>query len=127
MDITKTYDGGYALGGDVTIDGQPQWIVKIDACGYDAPSECLPIVNVKEFAKNEMRLWPNPVNQILHFQLDSTPAQIILTDLAGRPLRISNNHSLLQQWDMGSLPQGLYFIEVILESGERMAERLVKE
>ncbi len=127
MDITKTYDGGYALGGDVSIDGQPQWIVKIDACGYDAPSNCPPIVSVKEFARSEMRLWPNPVNHTLHLQLDSTPAQIRLTDITGRVLRLSTNHILVQEWDMSALPEGLYLMEVVFDSGVKIVERLVKE
>ncbi len=126
-DMTKTFDGGYALGGDVSIDGQPQWIVKIDACGYDAPSNCPPIVSVKEFARNEMRLWPNPVNQTLHLQVDTKPTQIKLTDITGRVLHLSTNHNLVQEWDMSTIPEGLYLMEVVFESGAKMVERLVKE
>jgi Secretion system C-terminal sorting domain len=126
-DMTKTFDGGYALGGDVSIDGQPQWLIKTDACGYDAPSSCPPLVGISENNQPTIQFWPNPVQQILKANLPVDTKSIAIVDASGRVVHSENIYYPHQEWDIRYLSNGIYFLEVAMESGVKRAVRFVKE
>ncbi len=126
-DAGLTPDGGYAILGAILNTSQPYWLIKTDACGYAEPSNCPPLVSVKESEKYEMKVWPNPAGNILQAELPPNSTRASLLDVTGRMLWSEAVYNHMQQWDVTPLAQGLYFLEVEMEGGQKLVSRVVKK
>jgi len=66
------------------------------------------------FAAENISLYPNPVNDILHFSSNAPIQKVVITNMLGQTINAnlnSDNTSL----DMSSLPIGNYFVKVTIE------------
>jgi hypothetical protein len=126
QDATRTNDGGYAILGSTSNSGQPYWLIKTDACGYAEPSNCPPLVSVKESEKVEIKVWPNPVENILQAQLPPYSRRASLLDITGRVLWSEAVYYSTQEWNVAALAHGIYFLEVEMEGREKLVVKVVK-
>jgi hypothetical protein len=127
--IVETPDGGYVATG-VTYPSeieQKQWAIKIDACGYEEPNGCPPVVSINESEKIEMQIWPNPFHSSLKAILPVNAEWIIITDGTGRRVKEERIYYPHQQWNLSDLENGVYILNVVLEDGRVVARRVVKQ
>ena len=69
FDIYPCEDNGYVAIGQARpdMDNNKMWVIKVDSMGCDTPG-CATGVQVFELPENglgELRIWPNPVRDIL--------------------------------------------------------------
>lgn len=74
--------------------------------------------------KTRTFVYPNPAHDLIHFNLPSSTA--MLYDGQGRVVR-SSGLSNTQSLDLIGLSQGLYVLELILQDGTAISERIVVE
>lgn len=122
--IVEAPDGGYV--GTGQSGSNNQWLLKIDACGYEEPSGCPPVVGVAEQAKPTMQVWPNPFTTTLKANLPNNAQSMYLTDATGRVVFSEKVFYPKQEWDLSKLADGVYVMNVTLESGMTVSERIVK-
>ncbi len=127
--IAETPDGGYVATGvtQPLETEQKQWMLKIDACGYEEPNGCPPVVSINESEKIEMQIWPNPFHTSLKAILPVNAEWIIITDGTGRRVREERIYYPHQQWNLSDLENGVYILNVVLEDGRVVARRVVKQ
>jgi hypothetical protein len=69
------------------------------------------LTGVDDSPETELRVFPNPVQNILHMQLNDTQSRIVLTDVLGNRIikdKVTTSHSL----DMSNYKTGIYFLHV---------------
>jgi hypothetical protein len=131
-DIILTSDGGYLLTGQ-TGDEYPQlnthtWLLKLDACGYEEPSDCPPVVGVSNSAEvPSFNAWPNPFRSQLKAQLPANANHVDWLDATGRLVHSEKVYYPYQEWNLGALPIGVYHMQVILEDGRVASKKVVKD
>ncbi|MES2748306.1 MAG: T9SS type A sorting domain-containing protein [Bacteroidota bacterium] len=125
-DIKQTSDGGYIFsGGASSIDGDvtglhgignlDAWVVKLE-----------PELSTPDFIKNSITIYPNPVSEILQFQMDEsiTINKIIITDVSGKILiEKSGNRTSI---DVQNLSSGTYILQAYSE-GKQFQNKFIKE
>jgi Secretion system C-terminal sorting domain len=135
LDINNADDGGYIATGTtyVIFDDfslmQKNWILKIDACGYEQPSGCPAVVSTDEETKisSDIQLWPNPCHNILKAVLPNDAVGMRLYDQTGRVVFQENVYYPNQQWNVSALERGVYVMEVVMEDGSVEMVKMVKQ
>ena len=133
FDITVAHDGGYICTGTTEIITetadlmQKNWLLKIDACGYEEPMGCPAIVGVDENNPSlQLHLWPNPVYNLLKAVLPVDAHRIFITDMTGRIVQEEKVYYPNQQFDVSQLATGVYLFNVECDDGRVMGEGVVK-
>jgi|GEM_PF-3277729 len=72
-------------------------------------------VSVSETNQNDIEVYPNPVEKVLHVNLSTNEnfTVSILSNLGTEMLSISNQHSI----DVSSLPSGTYYVQILTPKG----------
>jgi len=78
-------------------------------------------LSVDDMAFENMKLYPNPVKDILYF--DKEIHKITLTDLTGKVLATQSNSSRV---DMSGYQSGVYFVIIETENGLKETRKVVK-
>ncbi len=136
-DLRPTSDGGYIAGGYfTTFDtthvnvhlGYNGWIVKMDSMGCAIPS-CVNRIGVEEVIteKEELNIFPNPVQTTLTIAADKLPPKttLQLLDIRGtvwHEQRLTAAHTTLS---VEAYPVGLYFVRLQAPSGHSQTHKLV--
>jgi hypothetical protein len=131
-DIILTSDGGYLLTGQAG-DEYPQlnthtWLLKLDACGYEEPSDCPPAVSVGLGTEiPSFNAWPNPFRSQLKAQLPANTKRVDWLDATGRLVHSEKVYYPYQEWNLSALPIGVYHMQVVLEDGRVLSKKVVKD
>lgn len=131
-DIILTSDGGYLLTGQ-TGDEYPQlnthtWLLKLDACGYEEPSDCPPVVSVNNAIQaSTFNAWPNPFHHQLKAQLPANANHVNWLDATGRLVHSENVYYPYQEWNLSALPIGVYHMRVVMDNGQMVSKKVVKD
>ncbi len=128
FDIEPTPDGGYVIGGGVLNSNEALWIIKIDNCGYEVENGCPEFEGIDESLAEPVavKLWPNPFQTQLKALLPQNATRIFISDATGRIVFEESVFYPNQTWNLSSLSDGVYVINVELESGITVSERIVK-
>ena len=90
-------------------------------------SDCITINDIGLLELNlfdQLNIYPNPVNNILHVDYPSHNSyQITIADVAGRTVLHPRNSRLI---DMNVLPKGVYLLK-IEENGASTVRKIIKE
>jgi len=134
-DLEMTPDGGMAFVGNYfsyEAMNYVTWIVKTDACGELVFNGCGPQVGVEEKTDlpNELRIYPNPANDIVQINWTCEASALVLYSTLGQQaLRES-----VSPWqdalavDLSALPSGLYVLKLLDASNRPIASvSVVKE
>ena len=122
--IRQTADSGYILSGlsysnnnDITLNqGQSDcWIVKL------APSS-LDILNLENIT---LKIYPNPVHDVINFELSESITKVKITDLNGR-LLIEKQGIKIKEVDVSVLKSAIYFIQINTYNGVAI-KKFIKE
>lgn len=82
--------------------------------------------NLDEVSQGVVRLYPNPVNDQLTINTESTIEQVKIYSLNGRLVHESKPNVSLTSIDLDYLPKGVYSVEIQLENEVVLLERVVK-
>lgn len=130
----ETADGGILCYGtseylnEGGMDIRDTWLLKLDACGYEEPSDCPPVVSVGN--GNEIpsfNAWPNPFRSQLKAQLPANTKRVDWLDATGRLVHSEKVYYPYQEWNLSALPIGIYHMQVVLEDGRVLSKKVVKE
>lgn len=81
-------------------------------------------ISQQEIGANNIQLWPNPANEVLHFSSDQEITHFRIVDMQGR-IMSHGNTTTNQTIPVGHLTQGLYILELNNTQG-KAAKRFVK-
>jgi hypothetical protein len=128
QDIQPTADGGFIAGGTYypsqgDTGNQDAFIVKLDERGCEF-AECQPPLAVEELSDEvgfELKVWPNPAQDILNIEASSTIKEVHIFDQMGRevfstPLELTKSRTT-EQLSVSSFKTGLYFLVVKTAKG----------
>lgn len=125
--VLPTSDGGYIAAGysasndgDVTGNhgGNDVWVVKLN-----------PIVGINEQQKvPEWQVFPNPTTGFIEIQTDENdPATIVtITDALGK-IPLERHTPNTWRINMSLLPDGVYMIAIVTQSGKRAQKKILKQ
>ena len=123
--ILPTSDGGYiATGysasndGDVSGNhgGNDVWVVKLN-----------PITKTADYPNTvEWQIFPNPATHFIEILSDKNDpvTMVTIADALGRKLLCSSNTAHI---DVSLLPDGVYMIAIVTQSGKRAQKKIVKQ
>jgi hypothetical protein len=127
----ETPDKGYLVTGTYESEDysqQKNWLLKVDACGYEEPNGCPEFVSVwEENDVPDLIIWPNPFYHTLKAVLPENAESISITDIQGRLVLKENVYYSRQQWNLENLESGVYIFNIQLENGVVATRRVVKQ
>jgi hypothetical protein len=130
----ETADGGILCFGTSSqfffdgIEERDTWLLKLDACGYEEPSDCPPVVSVSNTTEVPgFDTWPNPFRNNLKAKLPANAKRVQWLDATGRLVHSENVYYPNQEWNLRHLPIGLYHMQVLLEDGGVISQKVMKE
>lgn len=85
-----------------------------------------PILSVPEVVKNKLKLYPNPVKDLLTLQSETPLTVAWLTDLTGRRIGELKQNGSIWQSNLATLPNGVYIIETVDNQGNLLTYKVVK-
>ncbi len=110
------------VGGEYTVT-----ITDTDGCSMDLTFNLQTTVSNENIVRNELAMFPNPVSDVLQFDLEQGDGyQIELMDISGRKLFQGKLNSSLTM-DMSSYNTGLYFVNIMNSEGERFVGKVMKK
>lgn len=91
-------------------------------------NETCSLLGVNENRLSSPSVTPNPVSGVVNVRANSPVNKIILFNELGQKVfsRIINTQSLEEQIDVSALSKGLYFVQIIDETGNSAVNKIVK-
>jgi hypothetical protein len=127
----STSDGGILCHGSclpADLQQEDLWLLKLDACGYEEPSDCPPVVGVSNSVEvPNFNAWPNPFRTQIKAQLPANSKRVDWIDATGRLVHSENVYYPYQEWNLSTLPIGVYHMQVVLEDGGVLSKKVVKD
>ena len=81
-----------------------------------------------EFSQPQLTLHPNPVSDILYIHSEDIISKVSVYDIQGKVIKtISKINSNTSEINLSSLQNGVYFISVLAETGEKLTKKVVKK
>ncbi len=122
--LTIDFDPGPGVDNETSNGGGDMYIFK----WKQSLSGLIPSESESPF---EMTIHPNPMSDFSLLSLNGSETEnytVLLHDFQGRLIRtISDSHSNPVQIERGSLPSGIYFVQVIGENGFSQCKKLIIE
>ena len=82
------------------------------------------ITSVNESTENQLIIWPNPVEDVLHLETKDLQ-QVEVFSLDGK--RVMTDGSGLENINVSMLSNGCYLLKATLKDGKTMMQRFVKQ
>jgi hypothetical protein len=110
--------------------GNSVFVVKIGDDSYFPPASSSPvvisIVTVAELVElKDLRVYPNPVSDNLFIEVAGKTFGYTLLDASGKQLLHGRTWET-QELDLSAQPQGVYFLTIVHESGERAVVKVIR-
>jgi len=85
-------------------------------------------LSVEEENLNSTNVYPNPFNDIVSINSSSKIDKATIIDMLGKQLKvISNNADGIKEIDLETLSNGIYFLNLESDSGQRKTIKIIKE
>ena len=132
--IQATMDGGFIAAGEAwTSDGpeaiQSGWLINVDSHGCVVPDCHLVATEDVESADLDIRIWPNPVEGMLHvFKRDRDQLMISISDITGKMISQFETERGEGTWSVivVDLVPGVYSITARNRAGYVWSQKFVK-
>lgn len=99
---------------DATL-GEPIPFMNAEFTDLASCQDSKPVVSsIVQLPENQISIFPNPTNGIIHFPADAHITQIEMYNLAGQLLTQSKQQNSI---DLTSLPNGMYFAKMMTQKG----------
>lgn len=120
---TTTFFQATNSAGAITVEFTSDFAV--NTTGWDITVSCVSL-STNEFSKNDVSVYPNPVDNLLNISSKTALSQLIIYDIKGKIVsKKSLNQELDTKMDLGSLGSGIYFIKLISENSS-IVKRVIK-
>lgn len=131
-DVVEGSDGGYAAVGMMILSlGSPskQWLLKIDACGYEEPIDCPEVIvdGIAVKSHSSFTAWPNPFNRELKANLPEDAVLVEWLDMSGRIIHSEKVFYPKQSFNLSKLAEGNYMMRVVMQDGTSSVKRVMKQ
>ena len=118
----------YIVGYILSPDQEEGWVLILETQfpGFNLIFQDTPILSVSNFTETDIRLYPNPVQNVLYLENNSgyTLNTLKVYDVLGRLVLEENNPT--KQLDVSSLASGLLFVHMDTDSGV-IIKKVLKE
>ena len=87
------------------------------------------VLSINQFDKDNqsVKLWPNPVNEMVNVKLAETiPFRVSITNLLGQDVQSNNNFKTNHLLDVSGLKSGIYILTVIPQNGNSQSVKFIK-
>lgn len=81
--------------------------------------------SVKKFAQGNIRMYPNPVSEILYIQTKTTLSSVEIMGADGRTVFAESNKAGQFSMDLSNISSGIYTVRVITAAGDVYSEPLI--
>lgn len=81
------------------------------------------VSDISETDKQAIHVYPNPVQDILYIQSQELPSEVALYDMSGRCLFQDMQMTTVV---MSDYAPGIYFLKILLPSGKKVDEKIIK-
>jgi hypothetical protein len=83
---------------------------------------CASLLNTEELSEDEFRVYPNPANEVMNVILPSgkETAELKIYDVNGKMHLQQPMNARQASIDISDLPGGLYFLQVLLDDGQKV-------
>lgn len=108
-----------------TVDGDVFFYTHIDdQCGDEAVGRartitCFGVLGMPTFNAFAVKVYPNPVKDILKFDAENTISKIQITNLLGQEVAAKAINTLNGQADVSNLAAGTYLVKITTEKGTK--------
>ena len=73
-----------------------------------------------------LRLFPNPASDLVYIESDQAIMRIEILQVSGSRLLLKQDINAFSQGiNVSELPPGLYLVQIVLDSGEKMSRKLI--
>ena len=132
--IQKTQDGGYIMAGEAFSFSGPEstqsgWLIKVDSHGCIVPGCHLVATEDLESRSIDVRLWPNPVHDVLHiFTRHADELHVTLSDMEGQVVRSFETVRGEGTWSVvvDDLLSGVYLVNARDRAGGYWSQKFIK-
>jgi photosystem II stability/assembly factor-like uncharacterized protein len=104
-------------------------VVQIGACSDTSDCLHVQIISTENFSKNDLRIFPNPANDLLNIQfLDGKIMNLVVRSIDGKVIKseiLESKPNKKQVIDVQNWNSGLYFLEIQTETFERFRAKFV--
>jgi hypothetical protein len=81
-------------------------------------------LSTEEFITQNVKIYPNPVNDFLNIESLNSIQHIDIVDISGRIIKTSTDNTL----EMSSLTKGIYFVKIYFEnSNQSITKKIIKQ
>lgn len=127
LDAKELPDGSIVLTGDYFFDDAEAFVMRVDSEGClisDCDMSELEITSTNEvLLATDIKIYPNPVTDILYIDSEISIKSISLTSLTGQKIY---EHTYSRAIDMSGMSRGVYLLTVRDDKGRLRHERVVK-
>ena len=74
-----------------------------------------------------IRLYPNPINEVLNISAKSEMNQVIVRNIVGQTVKTSTINGLEKSIDLSGVAAGNYFVTIIMANGQQETQKLIKQ
>ncbi len=99
-----------------------QILCELRARNWCVPAFCQPVSLEENSSVDKVTIYPNPTNNLLTISSKGSLKQVVIFDSFGKLIVTSNSPEI----DMSNLSNGLYFLSIELENGNRISEKVIK-
>jgi hypothetical protein len=89
-----------------------RYYFRLKQVDFDGKFEYSRIINLHIKSADPIKIFPNPVADILNIESESTLNQVEITALSGKRLQVFQSAGKSLQLQLANLPDGLYFVTV---------------
>lgn len=118
---------GYAVGDIIENDASIYFDFNPAIVTNTASTEFVTLLKIDDFASNELKVYPNPVKNLLNIVSNNTTVENILVyDLLGKTILSKTVNGTSTMVDVSGLSNGIYLVRVVATQGEKVF-KIVKE
>lgn len=85
------------------------------------------VLSAQEFELNNLKAWPNPVNDVLTVTNAASLSEIGVYNLLGQQLILQKAEGESVQVNVSALPAGSYMVKVITAKGSSASLKIMKQ
>jgi hypothetical protein len=81
-----------------------------------------------EFSQLQVTLYPNPVKDVLHINSTEIISEVSVYNIQGKVIKtVSEINSNTSEINLSSLQNGVYFVTILSENGDKLSKKIVKK
>lgn len=106
-------------------EDSPLWSKDPTATYVENQQECDDLAGIEDFSVQKIKIYPNPVKNVLHIETSIYPLQIAVYNIhGGKILQTSTKNK--HQINFSPLKSGIYFIQLSNDKNQSITKKIIK-